>query len=205
MKGETIKFRPPYVISISLLEHQRKSIAFSPKSKYKNLLVSELHTQNQHHYFPNINKRGKDGKEIPTWSTLSWSSGVASAPLSSWAMASRSSCFRVLASFPFFKKAGKKEIPALHFLESEGVRSSAESLKVLWFVGLVNGKYWELRSVGNEGLDDWMEVRSEDGEWRDKAMEVVGLSGCSLWFGHCNRQFPYLLFSCLWCFISRSI
>ena len=42
-----------------------------------------------------------------------------------------------------------------------------------------------------------MGVRSEDGECRDKAIELAGLSGCSLWFGHCNKPPPHLPVSCL--------
>lgn len=53
-------------------------------------------------------------------STACWSSGVASAPRSSEAMASRSSSLRVLASLPLLKNAGKNEILALHLWEGVG-------------------------------------------------------------------------------------
>ena len=105
----------------------------------------------------------------PTWSTICWSSAVASAPRSSGAMAWRSSSLRVFASLPFFKKEGKKETLALHF----------SVLESLWEMGL--GGKWKLvrrgggkaRSLGVDGVEDWVVARVRvEGVWEDKAMAM---------------------------------
>lgn len=110
-----------------------------------------------------------------TWSTVCWSSGVASAPRSSGAMASRSSSLRGRVSLRLFKNAGKNETLALHFWELE------LQLESVWMVVVVGfpGK-WQGTSLGVDGdaaeeEEDWVVVRSIGDQEQDKAMLLSAL------------------------------
>lgn len=129
----------------------------------------------------------------PTWSILCWSSGVASAPRSSGAMASRSSSLMGFASLGFFKKVGKKETLVLHLL------IGTEVVERLWVCGVVVGllgkeravglvaeeeeEWWQWRSLGSECVEvEWVVVRID--EWEDKKAIGIWWVGLEQWRGH---------------------
>ena len=113
------------------------------------------------------------GKGKNTCSTLSWSSGVASAPRSRGPMASKSSCLISSVLLPFFlRNEGKNETFVLHFGTATGLESSQGLLR---FVGTLKGK-WAEEEDGRWEVTGWRflwVVREEREEEADETEEAM--------------------------------